>query len=160
MYGFGMCWPSPSATSDMPISSRKDRARILIVGWSSTKSEIGPAATIMTMTAMTTAATITGTCSAMPMAVITWMYGWYFLWRHLVVPKPSASDQLDQLLNKSRAFRWNVETIGFSPNGFNAYFLFKVLIVVGWAPWHLLHPRRGDARRDIPLQEGEHDRNR
>ena len=26
-------------------------------------------------------------------------------------------------------FRWNVETIGFSPNGFNAYFLFKVLIV-------------------------------
>ncbi len=26
--------------------------------------------------------------------------------------------------------RWNVETIGFSPNGFNAYFLFKVLIVL------------------------------
>ena len=25
--------------------------------------------------------------------------------------------------------RWNVETIGFSPNGFNAYFVFKVLIV-------------------------------
>ena len=30
---------------------------------------------------------------------------------------------------KSRALRWNVETIGFSPNGFNAYFLFKVLLV-------------------------------
>lgn len=65
----------------------------------------------------------------MPAAVITWMYGWYFLWRHLVVPKPSASDTLDRLLLKSRALRWNVETIGFSPNGFNAYFLFKVLLV-------------------------------
>ncbi|MET4129622.1 TRAP transporter small permease subunit [Roseovarius sp. MBR-6] len=66
----------------------------------------------------------------MPMAVITWMYGWYFLWRHLIVPKPSASDKLDQLLMKSRALRWNIETIGFSPNGFNAYFLFKVLLVL------------------------------
>jgi TRAP-type mannitol/chloroaromatic compound transport system permease small subunit len=64
----------------------------------------------------------------MPMAVLTWMYGWYFLWRHLIVPKPSASDQLDRLLLKSRALRWNVETIGFSPNGFNAYFLFKILL--------------------------------
>jgi TRAP-type mannitol/chloroaromatic compound transport system permease small subunit len=65
-----------------------------------------------------------------PAAVLTWMYGWYFLWRHLVVPKPSASDTLDGLLNKSRAFRWNVETIGFSPNGFNAYFLFKILLLL------------------------------
>ncbi|WP_425039160.1 TRAP transporter small permease subunit [Primorskyibacter sp. S187A] len=65
----------------------------------------------------------------LPTAVITWMYAWYFLWRHLVVPKPSASDELDRLLTKARALRWNVETIGFSPNGFNAYFLFKVLLV-------------------------------
>ncbi len=64
-----------------------------------------------------------------PVALITWMYGWYFLWRHLVVPNPSASDTLDRLLAKSRALRWNVETIGFSPNGFNAYFLFKILLV-------------------------------
>ncbi|MHC9237865.1 TRAP transporter small permease subunit [Pseudooceanicola sp. 502str34] len=64
----------------------------------------------------------------MPVAVITWMYGWFFLWRHLIVPKPSASDQLDRLLAKSRALRWNVETIGFSPNGFSAYFLFKILL--------------------------------
>ncbi|MEL6959818.1 MAG: TRAP transporter small permease subunit [Pseudomonadota bacterium] len=64
-----------------------------------------------------------------PAAVITWMYGWYFLWRHLITPKPSASDSLDRLLTKARAVRWNVETIGFSPNGFNAYFLFKILLV-------------------------------
>ena len=58
------------------------------------------------------------------------MYGWYFMWRHLIVPKPSASDTLDRLVAKSRALRWNVETIGFSPNGFNAYFLFKILLVL------------------------------
>lgn len=53
------------------------------------------------------------------------------MWRHLVTPKVSASDTLQRLVDgKSRAFRWNVETIGFSPNGFNAYFLFKVLLVV------------------------------
>ena len=65
----------------------------------------------------------------LPTAVIIWMYGWYFLWRHLITPKPSASDTLDRLLLKSRAVRWNVETIGFSPNGFNGYFLFKILLV-------------------------------
>lgn len=77
----------------------------------------------------------------LPTAVVTWMYGWYFLWRHLIVPKPSASDTLDRLILKARAMRWNVETIGFSPNGFTAYFLFKILLVAfcgmvflhGWA---------------------------
>lgn len=63
-----------------------------------------------------------------PVATLTWMYGWFFLWRHLVVPNPSASDSLERLLKKAGAFRWNVETIGFSPSGFNAYFLFKVLL--------------------------------
>jgi TRAP-type mannitol/chloroaromatic compound transport system permease small subunit len=64
-----------------------------------------------------------------PAALLTWLYGWFFLWRHLVVPNPSASDSLERLLTKARALRWNVETIGFSPNGFNAYFMFKVLLV-------------------------------
>ncbi|WP_227267900.1 TRAP transporter small permease subunit [Roseobacter weihaiensis] len=64
----------------------------------------------------------------MPVAVVIWLYGWFFLWRHLIVPNPSASDTLDRLLMKSRALRWNVETIGFSPNGFNGYFLFKILL--------------------------------
>ena len=67
-----------------------------------------------------------------PAALLTFFYGWFFLWRTLVTPKLSASDtlkDLDKLLPKARALRWNVETIGFSPNGFNAYFLFKVLLV-------------------------------
>ena len=64
-----------------------------------------------------------------PAAVLTWMYGWYFLWRHLITPKPSASDTLERLMLKAKAVRWNVETIGFSPNGFNGYFLFKILLV-------------------------------
>ncbi len=65
----------------------------------------------------------------MPAAVLIWMYGWYFLWRHLVTPKVAASDTLDRLMNKSRILKWNVETIGFSPNGFDGYFLFKILLL-------------------------------
>jgi TRAP-type mannitol/chloroaromatic compound transport system permease small subunit len=64
-----------------------------------------------------------------PAAILVWMYGWFFMWRHLVTPKVSASDTLDLLLRKARILKWNVETIGFSPNGFNAYFLFKLLLV-------------------------------
>ncbi|EIE48941.1 C4-dicarboxylate ABC transporter permease [Salipiger aestuarii] len=66
----------------------------------------------------------------LPMATLMWLYSWFFLWRHLIVPKPSASEDLDRLINKARALRWNVETIAFSPNGFSAYFLFKILIVL------------------------------
>ncbi len=65
----------------------------------------------------------------MPVMVLTWMYSWYFMWRHLITPKVAASDTLERTIMKARAVRWNVETIGFSPNGFDAYFLFKVLIV-------------------------------
>jgi len=67
-----------------------------------------------------------------PAALLTYFYGWFFLWRSMVTPKLSASDTLkdiDKLLPKARALKWNVETIGFSPNGFNAYFLFKILLV-------------------------------
>lgn len=65
----------------------------------------------------------------MPAAVLTWLYSWYFMWRSLVTPKVSASDKLESLLAKARIFKWNVETIAFSPNGFDAYFLFKLLMV-------------------------------
>ena len=64
-----------------------------------------------------------------PFVTVTWLYGWFFMWRHLVTPNPSASDRLELLLRKSRLLKWNVETIGFSPNGFTAYFLFKILLV-------------------------------
>ncbi len=65
----------------------------------------------------------------MPMATLIWMYAWYFMWRHLITPKVAASDSLELLLRKSKVLKWNVETIGFSPNGFNAYFLFKILLI-------------------------------
>ena len=65
----------------------------------------------------------------MPLAILVWMYGWFFMWRHLITPKVSASDKIELMLKKARIVKWNVETIGFSPNGFNAYFLFKVLLV-------------------------------
>ncbi|MGB3690459.1 MAG: TRAP transporter small permease subunit [Jannaschia helgolandensis] len=66
----------------------------------------------------------------MPALILIWLYSWFFLWRSLITPATSASDQLDRLMLKARAMRWNVETIGFSPNGFNAYFLFKILILL------------------------------
>ncbi|MEE9388363.1 MAG: TRAP transporter small permease subunit [Paracoccaceae bacterium] len=65
----------------------------------------------------------------LPMATLIWLYAWFFLWRHLITPKVSASDKLELLLRKSKVVKWNVETIGFSPNGFDAYFLFKVLLL-------------------------------
>lgn len=90
----------------------------------------------------------------MPTATLTWMYGWFFMWRHLITPKVSASDPLERVLLKARAVRWNVETIGFSPNGFNAYFLFKVLMVTFTAlvflqAWAFLY------RSYLELREGE-----
>ncbi|MCE8511082.1 C4-dicarboxylate ABC transporter permease [Ruegeria pomeroyi] len=90
----------------------------------------------------------------MPVAVVTWLYGWYFLWRHLIVPNPSASDQLDRLLMKSRALRWNVETIGFSPNGFNGYFLFKILLIT-FAAMVFIHAVAFFYRSWLEFVEGE-----
>lgn len=65
-----------------------------------------------------------------PAAILTWLYAWFFLWRNLVTPTSSASDSFDRMMAKAAALRWNVETISFSPNGFNGYFLFKVLLVI------------------------------
>ena len=95
----------------------------------------------------------------MPMAVIIWMYAWFFLWRHLIVPKPSASDTIERLLAKSRALRWNVETIGFSPNGFTAYFLFKILLVA-FAGLVFLHAWAFLMRSFQEFREGERSENK
>lgn len=95
----------------------------------------------------------------MPMAVLVWMYGWYFLWRHLIVPKPSASDTLERLLLKSRAMRWNVETIGFSPNGFDAYFLFKILLCA-FAGMVFIHAWAMLYRSYLEFCEGEESENK
>jgi TRAP-type mannitol/chloroaromatic compound transport system permease small subunit len=65
-----------------------------------------------------------------PGIVITWFYAWFFLWRHLITPPVNATDTLERTLLKATAMRWNVETTGFSPSGFNGYFLFKVLILL------------------------------
>ncbi|QIE42310.1 TRAP transporter small permease subunit [Meridianimarinicoccus aquatilis] len=90
----------------------------------------------------------------MPVLILTWMYAWFFLWRHLITPKISASDTVDALLRKSRVLRWNVETFGFSPNGFNAYFLFKLLIVA-FVAMMLLQALTFFYRNLLELIEGE-----
>ncbi len=73
-----------------------------------------------------------------PTMCLIWMYGWFFLWRHLVTPKISVTDKLELLERKARLLKWNVETIGFSPSGFDAYFLFKMLLVI-FAGMMLVH---------------------
>jgi TRAP-type mannitol/chloroaromatic compound transport system permease small subunit len=65
----------------------------------------------------------------LPTMTLVWFFGWFFMWRHLVTPKINSTDTLMTLERKARLLKWNVETIGFSPNGFDAYFLFKVLMV-------------------------------
>jgi TRAP-type mannitol/chloroaromatic compound transport system permease small subunit len=91
----------------------------------------------------------------MPTAVIVWLYGWFFLWRHLVKPPVSASDQLERLVErKFRAVKWSVETIGFSPNGFDGYFLFKVLLVC-FAGLVFLHACAFFWRSYLEFVEGE-----
>jgi TRAP-type C4-dicarboxylate transport system permease small subunit len=65
----------------------------------------------------------------LPAMSLTWFYGWFFMWRHLVTPKIAAANTLDLLEKKARILKWNVETIAFSLNGFDAYFLFKILLV-------------------------------
>jgi TRAP-type mannitol/chloroaromatic compound transport system permease small subunit len=90
----------------------------------------------------------------MPTAVLIWMYGWYFMWRHLVTPKVSASDSIELLMRKSKLLKWNVETIGFSPNGFTAYFLFKILLVA-FALMVLLQAVAFFYRSYLEFKEGE-----
>ncbi len=64
-----------------------------------------------------------------PSMTMIWMFGWFYLWRALVTPKMAVSDKFELLMRKSKLLKWNVETIGFSPNGFDAYFLFKILLI-------------------------------
>ncbi len=65
----------------------------------------------------------------LPVAILLWHYAWFFLWRSLITPKVSSSDSIEALLRKARIVKWNVERTGFSPNGFDGYFLFKVLML-------------------------------
>ena len=90
----------------------------------------------------------------LPASILLRMYSWFFLWRHLIVPKPSASDTVEKLVMKARALRWNVETIGFSPNGFNAYFLFKILILA-YTGLVMIHALAFFYRSFLEWREGE-----
>ena len=94
-----------------------------------------------------------------PAAVLVWLYAWFFLWRSLITPKVSASDKLDLMLRKSSIVKWNVETIGFSPNGFNGYFLFKILMC-GFVVMVLLQAMAFFYRSYLEFIEGEESANK
>lgn len=89
-----------------------------------------------------------------PAISITYLYAWFFMWRHLVVPNPSSTSTLDRMLMQAQILRWNVETIGFSPNGFNAYFLFKVLLLA-FCVLVLIHALSFFWRSYLEFVEGE-----
>ncbi|MEZ5871096.1 MAG: TRAP transporter small permease subunit [Nitratireductor sp.] len=66
---------------------------------------------------------------AVPFLTIVWLYGWFFMWRHLTRPPLASNYDLDRVMRSSKLLKWDVETIGFSPNGFDGYFLFKILLI-------------------------------
>lgn len=88
-----------------------------------------------------------------PFGILIWVFGWYYLWRHLVTPNPNAFNTIERQMQQARALRWNVETIGFSPNGFNAYFLFKILMVA-MAGMIILHSVAFFCRSYLEWKEG------
>ncbi|XDA99661.1 C4-dicarboxylate ABC transporter permease [Sulfitobacter sp. LCG007] len=94
-----------------------------------------------------------------PSAILTWLYAWFFLWRNMLTPKVSASDKLDLMLRKASILKWNVETIGFSPNGFNGYFLFKILMVA-FTGLVILHAVAFFFRSLLEFREGEDSENK
>ena len=95
----------------------------------------------------------------MPSMVLVWMYGWYYMFRHLITPSVSASDVLDRLLLKTGIVRWNVETIGVSPSGFDAYFLFKVMMI-GFAGMMLVQAAAFFYRSWLEFVEGQESENK
>ncbi|MDW4497681.1 C4-dicarboxylate ABC transporter permease [Sulfitobacter sp. D35] len=94
-----------------------------------------------------------------PAGILTWLYAWFFLWRNMLTPKVSASDTLDMMLRKASIAKWNVETIGFSPNGFNGYFLFKILMVA-FTGLVILHAIAFFFRSLLEFREGEASENK
>lgn len=95
----------------------------------------------------------------MPVAIITWIYAWFFMWRHLVTPNVAASERFEQIMRKAKMMRWTPETIGPSPAGFNAYFLFKILIVM-FALLVFLHAIAVLYRAILEWREGPSSENR
>jgi len=89
-----------------------------------------------------------------PAMTLIWLYGWFYMWRHLITPPVSASDRWELVERKAAIVRWNVETIGVSPSGFDAYFLFKVMMV-GFAGMMLLQATAFFYRSYLEFIEGE-----
>jgi len=90
----------------------------------------------------------------LPSMTLVWLFGWFYMWRHMITPPVSASDSLEALERKVRVVKWNIETIGVSPSGFDAYFLFKVMMV-GFAGMMILQAAALFYRSFLEFSEGE-----
>lgn len=65
----------------------------------------------------------------MPMTILIWLYGWYFFWGSMIARRPGVKDSLEKLTAENRGVRWNIETTTTNSSGFDAYFLFKLLVI-------------------------------
>lgn len=89
-----------------------------------------------------------------PCTIVIWLYGWFMMWGQLVVRRINADDGYDRIVNASRGVRWNITTTGPSPNGFDAYFLFPILLV-SFAGLVLIHALAFFFRSYLEFKEGE-----
>ena len=62
-------------------------------------------------------------------------------------------------MRTSKLLKWDVETIGFSPNGFDGYFLFKILLI-SFAGLMFLQAITFFFRSLLEFLEGEESRDR
>jgi len=46
-----------------------------------------------------------------PLAVLVWLYGWFFLWASLIARRPAVKDSLEKLTAENRGVRWNIESL-------------------------------------------------
>ena len=89
-----------------------------------------------------------------PALIFVWFYGWFYLWRHLIRPPVNSTAELEQILPRALAFSWDVETFAASPSGFNAYFLFKIMLIL-FAGMMLLQAFGFFYRSFLEWREGE-----
>jgi len=68
----------------------------------------------------------------LPMATLMWLYSWFYMWRKMIPRPVSASDSYERLTTQRLGgVRWNIETTAYSGQaGFNAYFLFYILLII------------------------------
>ncbi len=89
----------------------------------------------------------------LPALILIWFYGWFYMWRHMINPPVNSTTELEAMLRRAVAFRWDVQTFAASPSGFNGYFLYKIMLV-GFAALMILQAIGFFYRSWLEFREG------